>query len=138
MNPVLAMAMPACMALAALPHNHPLSLICTPHKGSILWGALSSSLPSFLSFCPLSDPSFFITFTKMTALLTNCHCSPAVHQKLWQSSQLSLVALTLHTAPHCALNLEAATGRKKQGLKVLLHVEAREIGFTFLYFLDYM
>lgn len=76
-NPVLAMVVPVCMALPALPHNHPLVPHLYPIQRLHSLGALSSSLPYFLSSRPLPDPSFFCTFTKMMALLTCCHFQPS-------------------------------------------------------------
>lgn len=61
MNPVLAMVVPGCVALPALPHNHPLVPHLYPTQRLHSLGALSSSLPSFLS------PSFSSTSTERTA-----------------------------------------------------------------------
>lgn len=49
MNLVLAMVVPVCVALPALPHNHPLVPHLYPTQRLHSLGALSSSLPSFLS-----------------------------------------------------------------------------------------
>lgn len=49
MNPVLVMVVPVCVALLALPHNHPLVPHLYPTQRLHSLGALSSSLPSFLS-----------------------------------------------------------------------------------------
>lgn len=75
------MAVPVCMALPALPHNHPLVPHLYPTQRLHSLGALSSSLPYFLASCPLPDPSIFSTFTKMAALLTAYCLSPSVRQE---------------------------------------------------------
>lgn len=49
MNPVLAVVVPVCVALPALPHNHPLVPHLHPTQRLHSLGALSSSLSSFLS-----------------------------------------------------------------------------------------
>lgn len=53
LSPVLPMAVPVCVALPALPHNHPLVPHLYPTQRLRSLGALSSSLPSSLSpsFC---------------------------------------------------------------------------------------
>lgn len=49
MNPVLAMVVPVCVVLPALPHNHLLVPHLYPIQRLHSLGALSSSLPPFLS-----------------------------------------------------------------------------------------
>lgn len=62
MNPVLAMVVPVCVVLPALPHNHPLVPHLYPTQRLHSLGALSSSLPSFLS-PQLPPPNFSSTST---------------------------------------------------------------------------
>lgn len=86
MNLVLAMVVPVCVAVPALPHNHPLVPHLYPTQRLHSPGALSSSLPSFL------PPAF-------ASRLPQYHHredSPLPSRWCWQlSSTLGALAATL-------------------------------------------
>lgn len=129
MNLVLAMVVPVCVALPALPHNHPLVPHLYPTQRLHSLGALSSSLPYFLSSTFPHQPSPYLH--RDDNHLPSSWC--------WQPSCILAVilgCLSCSSCRHCSsnqgLSLATAPGRQGQRLRDLLHVDIRKTCITFL------